>query len=618
MKIKSLKISNVLTFPYIENMDDEPGINFNENMNIIIGENGSGKSTVLEVLNWIFKSVVFIPYSLDYEHSHQSNSNRLKRLDDREYFNLDKNFNFSREKQSIHIVLEIDETDIINISRLNTHAKIVNDFTTDEQKKWKSFSTIDKQILIKIDVLEKTPKVICTKNEIFRYFENHYFYKEIFDIYNKDNPKAKIDNLTENLLIISAYRNYNQFSESRSFGGKASVPGHPPLREYDLTMQKNSKNSNNLSSINNNEPEIFKIITSKLGNQVIDEVHFTSTAHEAVKKANQHGVVQKINECLKILNIKFEFTLDSTSDWSFTFSFIDIKSKMHFKKFNYLSAGQKAMVHLIFEAYGYHEMKGGLVIIDEPEIHLHYQLQQEYLRLIEKLNNEQKSQYILVTHSDSFINSETIASIIRFSINENRFTKVYQPVISDEQRWLIKMLDNVRSTHIFFCNKVLLVEGETDSYMYRSIIRLIDKKQQCGLIQDISVFHVDGKIHFNRWKEFLEKFGLKVYIIGDLDCVYKKSTKLQSKEQVNDFYLNHSPNKIHSKITKYYDEKKYFLKDGNLEIYFGCEKNLNEVVKFCDEKLEYFLKNKMIADKISELRTIFSRITGLDENQLWQ
>ena len=59
MKLKSLRISNVLSFKYEPDISHSEVLNFEDELNIIIGENGSGKSTALEVINFIFKRVLY-------------------------------------------------------------------------------------------------------------------------------------------------------------------------------------------------------------------------------------------------------------------------------------------------------------------------------------------------------------------------------------------------------------------------------------------------------------------------------------------------------------------------------------------------------------------------------
>ena len=62
MKLHSLQISNVLSFAHHDNILDAPIVKFEEGLNILIGQNGAGKSTVLEVINFVFKRVVLAQF----------------------------------------------------------------------------------------------------------------------------------------------------------------------------------------------------------------------------------------------------------------------------------------------------------------------------------------------------------------------------------------------------------------------------------------------------------------------------------------------------------------------------------------------------------------------------
>ena len=65
-------------------------------------------------------------------------------------------------------------------------------------------------------------------------------------------------------------------------------------------------------------------------------------------------------------------------------------------------------------------------------IHLHYQFQFEYLKILEKLAKEQGVQYIIVTHSEGFISNKTIGHVKRFSLNEERNSVVHAPEITED------------------------------------------------------------------------------------------------------------------------------------------------------------------------------------------
>lgn len=191
---------------------------------------------------------------------------------------------------------------------------------------------------------------------------------------------------------------------------------------------------------------------------------------ECEAKANKLPFIVEINKRLKVISLECKIKLIDRRTWQYSFEFFDLRRKKTLSDINSRSAGQKAIIHLVFEAYGRGNLKGGLVIIDEPEIHLHYQFQNQYLQVIRDLNKLQKCQYVLVTHSEALINSSTINQVKRFSLNKNGHTVIKAPQLTTTQKMLIKILDNTRSTYAFFAKKVLLVEGDTDRYFYKSVI----------------------------------------------------------------------------------------------------------------------------------------------------
>lgn len=59
MRVNYLQLSNILSFKYEEDINSTSKIEFDPDLNIIIGENGSGKSTVLEAMNLVFTRALF-------------------------------------------------------------------------------------------------------------------------------------------------------------------------------------------------------------------------------------------------------------------------------------------------------------------------------------------------------------------------------------------------------------------------------------------------------------------------------------------------------------------------------------------------------------------------------
>ena len=372
---------------------------------------------------------------------------------------------------------------------------------------------------------------------------------------------------------------------------------------------KNLDFAKSLNTTDQSEPAIFGLVRLRVA-----EIHFGLISQkkdetECEAEANKLPFIIEINKRLKVVNLECKIKLIDLRTWQYSFQFFDMRRGKTLNDINSLSAGQKAIIHLVFEAYGRGNLKGGLVIIDEPEIHLHYQFQNEYLKVIRELNKEQSCQYILVTHSEALINSSTINQVRRFSLSKDGHTEIKAPTLTTDQRMLIKILDNTRSTYAFFAKKVVLVEGDTDRYFFKSII--LEKYPE--LDQEIAVLFIGGKSSFSAWTYLFESFGLLVYRIADLDFAIdkfypaEKGVGLKSSTDVSAFKSRNSD--WETRIDQEYPTKTFILKNGDLEHYLGVsKKGLTETIDFCNNKLIPYLDDDANAESL-EIREIVRQVS---------
>jgi predicted ATP-dependent endonuclease of OLD family len=80
---------------------------------------------------------------------------------------------------------------------------------------------------------------------------------------------------------------------------------------------------------------------------------------------------------------------------------------------------------VLFSIYG-NDLRDGLLIIDEPEMHFHPQIQRRLSKLLEKLCNTCGTQCIISTYSPMFINEKNISNVYRFNKIGGK-TKVKNP-----------------------------------------------------------------------------------------------------------------------------------------------------------------------------------------------
>jgi len=73
--------------------------------------------------------------------------------------------------------------------------------------------------------------------------------------------------------------------------------------------------------------------------------------------------------------------------------------------FNGLSSGQKEIIFTLFLIWRYHNETPGMVLIDEPELHLNAEWHRTFVNSIVKMAPD--NQYILATHSKTVAASES-------------------------------------------------------------------------------------------------------------------------------------------------------------------------------------------------------------------
>lgn len=163
-----------------------------------------------------------------------------------------------------------------------------------------------------------------------------------------------------------------------------------------------------------------------------------------------------------------------------------------------------------------------IFLIDEPELHLHPQLQQSLF------SEFQKSAYqtIYTTQSDCFINIAEWGSVSRF---QKEF-EVY-PILSDintplEEKKLSEHLDEIKKWHqhqsvffrednqLLFARKCLLVEGPAELYGIPVLAQKLNKD-----IGKITIISCNGKGKIPYYQLLCKAFHIPFFTLFDLDGV---------------------------------------------------------------------------------------------------
>jgi predicted ATP-dependent endonuclease of OLD family len=538
MRIKSIKISNVRVFPFVENFDEYNGISFeynNKDILILIGPNGSGKSTVIEILQTLFSKT--IPRYFE---------KKDERLDREQYddYLQENSLNgggvllsnrLTRDKeQKIEITIHLDSNDTDNIEFLvdkndliieyiKKYSKICDkndnydqDFSTRYVNPIKEF-TKDGEMKFPQDVKmtfiseegKGDFKLGETEFPLFygylRYFD---LIENIIDIHNNEDEEHKWSILERSFNLISSHRNYNDVDMKMDL---------EPDQNTDLSKNyKKQVAQNTTLSARNTQPAIFRKVLFDIFNEYVRLLK-KHTEEEANKKIENFEVFKRIKEKTNdflTFNIKIK-PVRKDSIAKFKLEFSEGKEVINI---NELSAGEKAIIHLIFVLYG-NKANNGCLLIDEPEQHLHPQWQTKFREILEEEICEDKTDYqiIIATHSPSFLSIGTINNALRLHLSKAGAVGIKKPKIEEEERFLLKTLTYTNSSKIFFVNKAILVEGISDEYFWSYYLDKLSKDNKD--IKDYEIYDIGGKGSFLDWQKFLSKWGIRTHYIADLDNI---------------------------------------------------------------------------------------------------
>ncbi len=194
-----------------------------------------------------------------------------------------------------------------------------------------------------------------------------------------------------------------------------------------------------------------------------------------------------------------------------------------------------------------------LVFIEEPEAHLHPQMQNVFIRQLEDISNLFSKnyyngklwpvQFIVTTHSSHIANEASFDSMRYFFAQPfAEAPGILATEVKDLQSGLSSELAKNRDflhkymtltrCDLFFADRAVLIEGQTERLLLPKMIEKVDEGQPDGLklsSQYLSVVEVGGAyahIFFN----LIDFLNLRTLIITDLDTVDKGTAGTSDKK----------------------------------------------------------------------------------------
>jgi putative ATP-dependent endonuclease of OLD family len=625
MKIKDIAINN---FRLLE----EVKLNIEDDLTLIVGKNNTGKTSLFEVINMFFSEknnfsfhdLSQTTYS-KFEDSFKIYEASVKETNEEKKEALEKSLISSMPNIQLQIQIEYDKAkdSLINLS------EFISDL--DDSK---NIATIKLQYQSKDSLRlfgafqtrkEKSQKLIEWLNEnITSYYD--------IKCYGGDNVIE--ENFKRKLFAVLCFETIQasrKLDDTKSDKNKTLAVG---FSDYYREINKDS-----IEDVEKLEKQL-KLTSSDL------EKKYEKILNELLEKLKLFGVEPHLTIPEIVLQAGFEPENILKNNIKYFYKQDGVQLPENFNGLGYSN-----LIYLVLKVVSFIEKfkkaaplnKSEIltILIEEPEAHLHPQMQQVFISQIKRTLKETKEkeslsvQVIISTHS-SHIVTEAGIDVDRSFERIRYFSKVYA---KKEKRYKVEVKDfnefrkesdketfrflkqymTLHRCDIFFADKIILVEGTTE----RILLPLMINKAAKSLNNEyVSIIEVGGA-YTVKFKELLKFIKAKSLVITDIDSVNPSDsrkacqTDTANAETSNSTLLNWLPQKkLICELIACPDKDKYDT--GLIRVAYQCKEDSSTyVARSLEEAIinrnkDFFISKYTIEEDEKLVQDSFSLLKGKD------
>ena len=539
MEIIKIEVEN---FRLLKNFS----IDIEKELSLIIGKNNVGKTSLLSVLDKFLNEKSKFSYD-DFNIDFKNELENLITL-------ANEPENFQPKGIKLKIFIKYDENDdLSNVSRVlmdldpdNNKIVLGFEYSLDYVSYLKirnDYATFSSNENTKVTERKKNNARGLSeylKQELDHYFHIHKFSFEYDIVDQKVNCEKFIDLVKEGISLKDII-NFKYISARRDVTNKEK---ESTLSKQTASLYK--KVDDNTEK--NNATDGFK-----------DQLSETDEALSNIYKDIFDGVLQKVQKFGGIkgqdANISIVSTLQHRGlldgNTTVVYSHDD-----HQLPESYNGLGHMNLISMIFEIeILIQEFKReketkpadiNLLFIEEPEAHTHPQMQYIFIKNIKKLLDEgikrddginRSLQYLITTHSSHIVADSDFDDIkyLKVESKNNVVAKNLSDLISkyaaDRKEYqFLKQYLTISRAEIFFADKAILIEGDTERILIPTIMRKVDLEEVDDFLpllsQNISIIEVGA--YSQIFEKFIEFLGIKSLILTDIDAI-----KITGKDKDN-------------------------------------------------------------------------------------
>ena len=182
------------------------------------------------------------------------------------------------------------------------------------------------------------------------------------------------------------------------------------------------------------------------------------------------------------------------------------------------SLGERELLTYLFAIFALN-VQNAVIIVDEPELHLHPKWQTALFALFEKLSRSTGNQFIIATHSPTFISPASIQYVSRVYSEDQRSNIVRLSAASlPNAKHLFNIVNSENNERVFFTDSVVLVEGLHDRIVFERVLDIVAKEHALNA-PSVEVVSIGGKGLFPAYQQLLDACKVGWWAVADHDYI---------------------------------------------------------------------------------------------------
>ncbi|SFO04147.1 AAA ATPase domain-containing protein [Pseudobutyrivibrio sp. UC1225] len=542
MKLSSVQINNYRQFQKAE-------LTFDKNVTILAGANNSGKTSLMSLLRKIFDNKKWRYESKDIPATCiRSWLDGVYSIFEKAYINgltletIEKNLIeklFPSNNQDDWLIMETTRIRInVNYNPSSDDIKLFADYIMDLSGAEHGFyfeygHEIDRALFIK--------NVASNHDKLQRRFNEYEEKKE-----KKKNYRRTIENILVSIYVLSLkphcyfcdknYLNYCEMDDINEFHNLFNFKFIKAGRNLDDIETDSSHTLSQQMVQMAKTDDDWNDVISKLPDELIAPIE-NENIEEKVRNASLKSLQDTINAIASTnggasgkLMLNMDITEENVSDFlqRITTTAYEVDGYYLGEESQGLGYSNMISMHLSLQAYKktIDQLRINVFFIEEPESHMHPQMQQVFIKYLLKYYKDEDIQGLVSTHSNEMVRVTGLSHLRVIRKKGDFKSELYNPSVivkrlressKEEDHELANFFDwffEIGYSEIVFADKAIMYEGDTERLLIRKLMTL--KRYEKLSHQYIAFIQVGGAYAY-KYEELVNLLGIKTLIFTDID-----------------------------------------------------------------------------------------------------